>query len=121
MSFAGTFSYLNNIIYGVTINANMDLRIEKLGHISGIAKVYFTDATLPLRTSNPIPPPPGFAMVDSMYKNNIAPENYGVPFFLIAESRGYDMSLNGQPIFSLRTQIQECTILRAGISHFTIP
>ena len=39
---AGSFSYLNDNIYGITINANMDIRIEK--HSPGVAMIYFTDA-----------------------------------------------------------------------------
>ena len=38
---AGFFSYLNDNIYGITINANMDIRIEKQS--PGFALVYFTD------------------------------------------------------------------------------
>lgn len=46
MHFGGFFSYLNNTIYGVTINANMDLRIENYAPTPGTARVYFTDASV---------------------------------------------------------------------------
>ena len=46
MTFGGFFSYLNTTIYGVSIDANTDLRIETLPAAPGIAKVYFTDATV---------------------------------------------------------------------------
>ena len=45
MTFGGFFSYLNTTIYGVSIDANTDLRIETLP-APGTAKVYFTDATV---------------------------------------------------------------------------
>ena len=38
---ARSFSYLNDNIYGITINANMDIRIEN--HSPGFAMIYFTD------------------------------------------------------------------------------
>jgi len=46
MTFGGFFSYLNTTIYGASIDANTDLRIETLPAAPGIAKVYFTDATV---------------------------------------------------------------------------
>ncbi|RIA80596.1 hypothetical protein C1645_838417 [Glomus cerebriforme] len=95
MSFtAGSFSYLNDTIYGVTINANMDLRIENFAEMPGAAKVYFTDASLPIAASNPVPPPPGFTIMDSL-GNNVG-----------------TMRING---------IQQCAILDSGMTHFTIP
>ncbi|GET58267.1 hypothetical protein RIR_jg39380.t1 [Rhizophagus irregularis DAOM 181602=DAOM 197198] len=92
MTFASSFSYLNNTIYGININANLDMRLENIPGAAGIAKVYFTDSS------------------------NLN----GVVCYLIHQNMGYTMSLRGQVIFSLRTQVQECMITAPGITHFTI-
>ncbi|CAB4473972.1 hypothetical protein RhiirA1_458627 [Rhizophagus irregularis] len=120
MTFASSFSYLNNTIYGININANLDMRLENIPGAAGIAKVYFTDSSLPLNTSTALPPPALFNIVDSA-GNNAAIQNLnGVVCYLIHQNMGYTMSLRGQVIFSLRTQVQECTITVPGITHFTI-
>lgn len=46
MTFASSFSYLNNTIYGININANLDMRLENIPGAAGIAKVYFTDSSV---------------------------------------------------------------------------
>ncbi|RIA95220.1 hypothetical protein C1645_816949 [Glomus cerebriforme] len=118
MTFGGAFSYLNNTVYGLTINANLDFRIENIQGMPGNARVFFTDGTLPYNTSNLVPIPPRFTIVDS-FGNNVTPQVLnGITCFVIHESRGYTMSLNGQAIFRLRTQIQQCTILTPGMNHF---
>ncbi|GBC11252.2 uncharacterized protein OCT59_025606 [Rhizophagus irregularis] len=115
-----TFSYLNATIYGVNINANLDMRIENIQASSGVAKVYFTDSALPLNTSNPIPPPPQLTIVDSR-GNNLKPIVInGITCFGIIESRGYTFRLNGQVFFTLGTHIQQCTIVAPSMTHFTI-
>ncbi|UZO12105.1 uncharacterized protein OCT59_003655 [Rhizophagus irregularis] len=115
-----SFSYLNTTIYGVNLNANLDMRIENMQGIPAVARVYFTDSALPLNTSNPVPPPAQFTIVDSRGINLISVVIGGIKCYLIAESRGYTFSLNGQVFFSLSTQIQQCTIVTSGITHFTI-
>ncbi|CAB4404405.1 unnamed protein product [Rhizophagus irregularis] len=96
------------------------MRLENIPGTAGIAKVYFTDSSLPLNTSTALPPPALFNIVDSA-GNNAAIQNLnGVVCYLIHQNMGYTMSLRGQVIFSLRTQVQECTITAPGITHFTI-
>ncbi|RIA96661.1 hypothetical protein C1645_815069 [Glomus cerebriforme] len=96
------------------------MRLERLPAAPGIAKVYFTDSSLPLNTSAVVPPPPLFTIVDSL-GNNLATMNLnGVTCYLIQYQTGYTMSLGGQVIFSLRAQVQECTITAPRMTHFTI-
>lgn len=148
MPFAGSFSYLNTTVYGLKINANLDLRIENIQGAPGAARVYFTNTAVnfqpifyklkfilnytinyfviyrqqPINTSNPVPPPPQFGIVDSL-GNNLVPILLvnGMACYLISESRGYTMSYRGQVIFTLRTQIQQCTIISPELNYFTIP
>lgn len=46
MQFADSFSYLNATIYGVNINANLDMRLEVIHGFPGAARVYFTDSAV---------------------------------------------------------------------------
>lgn len=43
---AGSISYLDNTIYGITLRPNLDLRIENIQGVPGNAMIYFTDATV---------------------------------------------------------------------------
>ncbi|CAG8671165.1 15575_t:CDS:2 [Funneliformis mosseae] len=60
-----TFSYLNAMIYRITLHLNLDFRIAIIPAILESAMIYFMDATILLNTSNIVPPIPQFTIVDS--------------------------------------------------------